>query len=258
MSSPVSAATEKPRRHSPSAQRIHARLKTFEVRVDEAREATVLTAELARWGRHLKPLVVRFQADWLSPRDHLGTCYLTLPALAGPTTVLGAQTARRQAFAKIESVDCYAEQCSILPVTSREPRLQAYYVPEYETTRGLTSLDAGSATIRTDLSQPAPDGVVQGRPSWTCATRPPESFSYLKFGEPPSGDQYVQRREPRASGAVSVDRLGTVISQRNCASFAVIEESSAQVKRDLLLLVLGALLPAGFALLTGVGIRKRG
>lgn len=233
--------------------------KAFESHIDRRRDVTILSARVRRWGRHLKPLVIRFEARWLSPRDRLGTCYLEVPALAGPATALSAQIARKEAFTekRFAMVDCAKLTCSIIPLRSRELDLVAYYLPKFETTRGLTTVDAGSGTIRTDLSLPAPDGDVQGFPSWTCATRPPKDFSFLANTAPGDKEQFIEGDAPDASGAVSVDRLGTALTERNCASFAVFEESSAQLKRDLLLLLMGALLSVGFALVAEAAARLR-
>jgi hypothetical protein len=219
---------------------------------ERLRWVAVTGARIRGWGRHIRPVVFRFDASWLERRDRLGTCYLRVPALAGAPTALSAQEIRQKA------VDIHEEPPpprSILEVASDKRR--AYYLPELETTRGVTAAELGANTLRTDLSQPPPDGNVRGVPSWTCATRPVRSFRILETVDPGERPGLVEGASPDATGAVSVRHLGTAVTERNCATFAVVEESGAQFRRDLVLLGLGALFSLGMTLIAEPFLRRR-
>jgi hypothetical protein len=199
--------------------------------------------------------VFRFDADWLERRDRLGSCYLRVPALAGAPTVLSAQEIRMKAIDVGGNDDVEPPPpTSILEVTSDNRR--AYYLPEFETTRGVTAAELGSNRIRGDLSQPPPDGNVRGIPSWTCATRPSKGFQILETVRPGQRPPVVEGASTDATGAVSTRQLGTAITERNCATFAVVEESSAQIKRDLVLLCLGTLIGLGTTLAVEPLVRR--
>jgi hypothetical protein len=217
---------------------------------------TELAAHVDNWGRHLRPVVFEFDANWLSRRDLLGSCYLKIPALAGAPTVLSAQELQGQAKPIDKELDC---PCTILEVSSAETKQHAYYQPPYETTRGVVSTVIGRNRVRTDLSQPPPDGNVRGITSWTCATEPTQRFKILENVRPGEHPELVEGGSGEATGAMSVRRLGSSIAERTCASFAVIEESSAQQKRDFTLFLLGVAFSTGLAFIVEyVRSRRRG
>ena len=228
---------------APLSVRTEARQRLIPLPVRVLRSVTVVGARIPQWGVHLRPVVVRFRADWLEPRG-LGNCYLWLPALSGFATVLSAQEIRGRA---VPDVSRLPGDQSIVVVSSRETGLEAYYQPEYETTRGVTSIAAGSNLLRTDLSQPAPDTNVRGAASWTCSSSPPRSADVLERIRGRRAPDIVIGEAEDATGALSVTRLGTAIGERSCASYAVVEESQASVSRDIVLLFVGA----GFSL--GIG-----
>jgi hypothetical protein len=223
--------------------------------VRRLRTVTVIGADVPGWGRHLRPVVFRFDADWLQGRSLLGSCFVRLPALVGFPTVLSAQEIRGQA---VNDVSKLHGTRSFFVVSSRETGLQAYYDPELETTRGVTSIQTGSSILRTDLSQPAPDGNVQGAPSWTCTSTPPQTFGFLETLRP--GERPPDVLEGSAidsTGALSNSRLGAAVGERTCASYAVIEQPAASVIRDLVLLFIGAAFSIGVGFLVEA-VRERG
>lgn len=204
---------------------------------------SVVGAEIPRWGRHLRPVLVRFDADWLQRRSALGSCFLRLPALAGFPTVLSAREIRGEAVPDVSSLQGGG---SIFVVSSKETGLEAYYRSEFETTRGVTSIELGSNAIRGDLSAPAPDTNVRGAPSWTCSSTPPRSVRGL--GDVRPGAEAPEILQGEEAGALSSTRLGTAISEHTCATFAVVEHSSAAVARDIAGLLIGALFSFGVGL----------
>jgi len=241
---PIAPWTEEPNR---TAELV--KLPTHEKKLQSV---TVLGVRVRHWSRHLRPVVFRFGADWLSRRDRLGSCYLSLPALAGPTTVLSAQEVRGQARREL---DCEKLDCSIEDVRSSKTGLRAYYHPRYETTRGLAVALTGSNTVRADLASPPPDGNSGGSQSWTCATRPTaRTFKFIENVRRGDDPDVV---EGESSGAVSIRRLSGATSERNCASFAVIEEATAQLRRDVTLLLLGVLISAGVTLMVEAWLARR-
>jgi hypothetical protein len=222
--------------------------------VRRLRSVSVIGAHVARWGLHLRPFVVRFEADWLQRRSHLGSCYLRLPALAGFPTVLSAQEIRGQA---VPDVGKLTGPESIFVVSSQETGLQSYYSAELETTRGVTSIALGSSALRTDLSQPAPDANVGGAASWTCSTTPPRSVETLESVKPGSAaPEIIEGAAVDAKGALSASRLGGAVAERTCASFAVLDESRSGVSRDITLLLIGAIFSIGVGLAVE-GLRRK-
>lgn len=212
---------------------------------------SVLGARVPRWGRHLRPVLVSFEADWLQRRSVLGSCFLRLPALAGFPTVLSAREIRGEAVPDVDRLKGAAG--SIFVVSSKETGLEAFYRSEFETTRGVTSVELRSNSIRGDLSQPAPDTNVRGAPSWTCSSTPPRSVRQIADVKP--GSQAPEILQGDEAGALSSARLGAAVGEHTCASFAVVEHSSSAVARDIAGLLIGAVFSFGVGLLLD-GMRR--
>jgi hypothetical protein len=121
----------------------------------------------------------------------------------------------------------------------------------------VTSLELGSKTVSSDLSRPAADANLQGAPTWTCSSSPVGSVLPLDtvpaHGEVPD---VVQGNAARSGGAQSATRLGEAVGQRTCGTYAVLEEPSSQVARDITALLIGALFSIGVGLVTE-GLRRR-
>jgi hypothetical protein len=225
--------------------------------VEEPRRLTSVTAipmSVRDWGTYLRPLVVRFDAHWLYPRS-LGSCYLRLPALAAASTVLSAQ----EAAGRLNPKRSVSKIVSGGIVYSVNTGLSAPYNPALEGALGLTSLRIGKSALRTDLSQPAPDRDVSGRPTWTCKTTPRRTDSpgvvgtSIPIGKVPDS---VVAVSGDSSAALSASRISAEVAQRDCAAIAVIEESNAELRRDLLLLLVGALFSLGITLLVELGLNR--
>jgi hypothetical protein len=213
------------------------------------RSVTVASADVPDWGSHYRPVVVSFEAEWLKRRSLLGSCYLRLPALAGFPTVLSAREIRGGAVEDVQTLECTTSNpCSIFTVSSQETGLEAYYAAEYETTRGLTSIELGSNALKSDLSRPAPDANVRGAPTWSCSTRAGRSVDTIEFADPERPPDILELEQGGASGAWSARQLGTAIGEKTCASFAVIEHASVAVTDDVAGLLIGALFSFGVGL----------
>jgi hypothetical protein len=221
--------------------------------VRELRSVTVVGARIPRWGQHLRPVVVEFEADWLDRRTHLGSCFLSLPALTGFSTVLSAQEVLGRA---VEDVNQLEGPSSIFVVSSEETGLEAYYSTEYEITRGVTSVSLGSSSMRGELSAPGPDANVRGATSWTCSSTPPKSAGILETVSRGENPEIVEGAGENATGALSTTRLGTAVGARTCASYAVIDEPKASVNRDFTLLLVGAVFSIGVGVALD-GLRRK-
>jgi hypothetical protein len=211
---------------------------------------TVVVARIPHWGRKLRPVLVSFTADWLERRSYLGSCYLRLPALTGFPTVLSA----RETLGQVAEDTKDLQDLSIFTIASVETGLKAYYQANYETTRGVTSLELGSKLLKSDISRPAPDVTVQGIPTWTCSSTPYQ-VNLLRYAQAKHkvADVVIGNA---GDGALSARRLGQDVSRTTCASYAVLEEARAQTSRDIVALLIGALFSVGVGLILE-GMRRR-
>jgi hypothetical protein len=209
-------------------------------------KATFITVHVPHWGSTLNPLTVQFSADWTRRRSFLGGCYVSLPAVAGLPTVLG--TAQLLGKARPLQADLQSHHVNLVVVSSEDADLHAYYRPKYEVTRGVTSLELGTHTLVEGASIPAPNANLGGAPAWTCRSTTSENVEYrnLEPGDP-ARDVYALL-EPDATFAISDQRLAQILRQSNCASFVAIESAGAGTRRDLVLLVVGAILALGIEL----------
>jgi hypothetical protein len=215
--------------------------------IKRLRSVTRLRIEVPGWQNHLRPLVVSFKADWLSKRS-IGTCFLRLPALAGPATVLSAQDARERAVSRVGPT---GEDI----VRNDDIELEAPYEDWLETSLALTTVRAGENSVRGDISEPAPDQQVNGLPTWTCATQPVVKYTDLATRGLSSPDELLGATNDRA-GVPSVRRLAGEYRSRSCAATVVVEEPSASLLRDAWLLAIGALLSLGITLLIEFGLER--
>lgn len=217
-------------------------------------QATFITVKVPEWGSTLNPLTVQFFADWTHHRSFLGGCYVSLPAVAGLPTVLS--TAQLAGLAKASPSDLPSDNANLFVVSSKQPRLYAYYEEAFEVTRGVTSLELDDHTLQEGASLPAPNANLGGAPAWTCRSTIPQSFRYgrLKPGDP-AGDVFALLQND-ATFSFSDQRLAQILRQRTCASFVAIEASSAGTRRDLLLIVVGTIIALGIELLLS-GVKRR-
>jgi hypothetical protein len=201
-------------------------------------DITVVSGTVKRWARHLNAIVATFKADWLKPRG-LGTCYLQMPSLTGGRSVLAAQKARGKATRG-------TPPAGELLTVSKETGWSAPYDPTVETVLGSTTVVVNNGDVLNEASRPGPDETTHGYATWVCETTPPtvHVINRLKDGALPSIVSGLNTGGGAYSKAYIKDTRGT-----DCDGIAVIVEASAGTKRDLLLLVLGALFSLGAAVL---------
>lgn len=224
--------------------------------VDAETDTTVMDILVPGWGRSLAPLVVSFEADWTKQRSRLGGCYLNLPALAGhPTVLSGAQLA---GTALPLGEDLGTRDANVFEVESRSAGVHAYWNSDYEVTRGVTSIDLGAYALQ-DGASAAPDTTLSGAPAWTCRTTIPDTFANLDTQDPraPTADFNITGSQA-TTVAFSAERIAQILEQRTCATFVAIEAPGAGTRRDLLLIIIGALFSIGMELvLSGLVIERR-
>lgn len=225
------------------------------VEPDDATETTMLEITVPGWGRSLAPVVLAFTADWTERRSRLGGCYLSLPALTGHPTVLSGAQLAGTAVALEE--DLGTRDANVFEVESRAAGLHAYWNSDYEVTRGVASIDLGDYTLQ-DAMSAAPDTSLSGAPAWTCRTTIPDTFANIETQDPdePTADFNITGSQT-TTVAFSAERIQQILEQRTCATFVAIEAPGAGTKRDLLLIIIGALFSIGMELvLTGI-VRDR-
>lgn len=215
---------------------------------DDDSRTTIFTLDVPRWGATLKPLVLRFDADWTERRTYLGSCYLRLPALVGlPTALSGAQIVGTTRA--LDDPDLPLPY-SFFVVESQEAGLRAYYNSRFEVTRGIATVDLGSNTLQ-DGASTSPNANLAGRPAWTCRSSIPDPRYGVTDELPPlsAAPDVIVTRENDGTPAYSSQRIDEILGQETCASFVAVDGPRAGPLRDLVLIVIGALFSIGVELL---------
>jgi hypothetical protein len=201
---------------------------------------TTVSVDVPGWGRSLAPVTVVFSADWAaSPRSSLGGCYVSLPALTGLPTVVTAARMTGVAWSDPADKPPAEDQVQFL-VTSRSPERYALYDPSLEVTKGTTTIDVGSYSIDASRSSPAPPTSIQGTPAWTCKSAVSIPAYFTRDPDQAMSDYMVNQQEGNP-GAFSGRRMDAVTGQTSCGSLLALEDSHYGTKRDLGLILVGAL-----------------
>jgi hypothetical protein len=186
------------------------------LRVRRRHEQTVITGRVERWDRTWSPIYVHFFAGWLAPRGR-GSCFVRLPALVGTGTIglLGASLdpgGILQAFNNLTVYEGSLDPSSSLPppTTFASPTSAWHCVNSVPPTRSASS----EAQRRGEVAP----GIV-----------PTPSGSGVTFTE----------------GAFRASRLRA----QTCGGIAVVEETGSDARRDLELLILGAVIGLALALI---------
>lgn len=185
-----------------------------------------LFAFVQSWGRYQEPIVATFDANWISPRD-ASSCYLRLPALAGPGTALPL------ALALTETIP--GGGAIVVPRPSPQGPLAE---------PGRQSQDIGSVTVAIsegalDLSASAPPPVDPLRGRYVCG------------GSAPRPDVPVRRTTNATRGSPAPSTL--VLEQKastgsGCRAVIVIDQAGGSDEQNVYLLGIGAALGLGLAL----------
>jgi hypothetical protein len=219
-------------------------------RVDPPRrqgDLTIVAGTIRNWPATLAPLVADFDADWIEKRG-IGTCFIHLPAIAGDYSILSAQ----RALGRARPVNRLIVNPNDLTVDSRALKLAARYDPALEVAYGSAIVRVDNGSIDSDESLPAPTQSVNGNPTWTCAGRARSTMTLTDApseGNLATDDYVLLGSDPLGSaGALSTAalRLGPA---GDCSAVVAASEASAQWKRDLVLLLIGALVSLGVTII---------
>ena len=208
------------------------------------------------WPKTLVPVIADFRADWIEERS-LGTCFIHLPAIAGDLSILSAQ----RALGNARKVDSLIVGPNDLTVDSRDLGLGARYRPGLEVVYGSATVRVDNGSIDTDDSLPPPSESVNGNPTWTCMGR---ARSTKLLGDKPSGpavedeDYVLLGPDPLGSaGALSTPALRAGPAG-DCSAVVAANEASSEWKRDLVLLLIGAVVSLGITILVELALGMRG
>ena len=219
-------------------------------------DLTVISGTIRNWPGTLVPVIADFRADWIEERG-IGTCFIHLPAIAGDLSILSAQ----RALGKARDVSRLIVGPKDLTVDSRRLGIAARYRPGLEVTYGSATVRVENGSIDSNESLPSPTESVNGNPTWTCRGR---ARSVRALGETPvagapDADDYVLLGpDPLGSaGALSTAAL-LAGPAGDCSAVVGANEASAQWKRDLVLLLVGALVSLGVTILVEFALGMRG
>jgi hypothetical protein len=173
-----------------------------------------------------------------------------LPALTGDLAVLASQHLAGRA----DRPDRVIVPQGAVVVASADENLAARYRPEAEVTLGSTTVVAENADLSSDDSLPPPDRSIQGNPTWTCAGKRRSSGVLAQSTS----------KQPDILLGPAFDSVGTssiaAITKGlgdDCAAVAVVERHSAAQQRDVVLLLVGAAVSLGAAILVELWLALR-
>jgi hypothetical protein len=218
--------------------------------VTRDRELTIVRGTIRDWPGSLVPVIADFKADWTEDRG-LDSCFVQLPAIAGDLSILSAQRARGEAR-EIENLEVGPKDLS---VDSRRLGIGARYDPALETTYGTATVRIGKGSIDTDDSLPPPTQSVNGNPTWICSGH---ARATKGLGEKSADGDYVLLG-PGPIGSAGALSKGALIAgpAGDCSAVVAAVESGAQWKRDLLLLMIGAIVGLGITILVETAMSLR-
>lgn len=226
-------------------------------------DGKVAVARFDNWSKAPDQLEVRFTADWLRPRAY-GSCWLPTPEIVGDiqTFTVNASEAVNVSLGKRSGADplMEGEFSSSSRIEFRyddgrvgKTRSKTSYTNEYVTfetppSLGFVQLNSPLSVLPSESVGPMP-GV--GRPSWTCRGQGGdllERGQFLGLGQ----DGAFRWNDDAALDEYMPPDDGT-----RCEGWVALMEPGAQSKRDLWLLVIGATLSAGVALLIDAVLLQR-
>jgi hypothetical protein len=194
----------------------------------------VMPAVVSNWAKTRGPVTVELVANWLTPRSGpplIGrSCYLRLPAITGFPAIGAAGYFHEPSSA----LTGFVSQIHDGTITSE---------PNASLGRN-TVIPAGA--VQGALSQPAPTTQNPDGSHWQCQGSP---FTI--------GAGSTAPHDVSSDGASVAALREPIISQGGCAALAVVDDTSFDTVRELLLLVLGAALAIGAQLLVEAFRRSR-
>jgi hypothetical protein len=204
---------------------------------------TRIRGTIRGWSSHLAALVFRFKAKWLEERG-LGTCYLKLPPLVGNSTILGAQAGIGRSA---PSDEAYLERfLAEERVVNEADTLFVPYVRSLAIRNGVVVVDAGNNEVLS--SEPETNTVAGGVPAIGCFRASPDT------GDLGAVDADLVFGSDNRAGAIRDRSFADFVGQLDCGAVVTLAEASAASRRDLVLLIIGAVFSLGAALLLEIGL----
>lgn len=228
----------------------------------EAATGTVETMRIDNWASEPPEFDARFTADWLVHRGY-GSCWLRLPRLMGglvPNLAINAAIVVDRKVGPISKAtktgSSGGSRSTITyrwpngtkqTVTISNPTANDYVDGGVPASIGLVSLTSPLTVVSSDSEASAPE---LGQPTWSCAA-PKGTNNASKFdaGFEPSGG-FIYSTPPTLS---EFQRSRTP----DCSGIVALVEPGSQSRHDLWLLVIGAALSAGVAVLLDVVLKRR-
>lgn len=203
-------------------------------------DVTSVSGAVEDWRNTLVSVVVTFRADWLERRG-LGTCYLRLPPLVGTATVIGAQDGLGRGVRPDTGTlpDAVADE-----VSSNDGEISVPYRRSLAIVSAISVVDVGRHEV-IDGGQDA-NAVVAGQPAVACRALTPRTSDL--------GDRDAHLvGGPFGGYAVRADAFAP-LAVRDCGRVVTIAEAGSGSRRDLVLLLVGALFSFGAAMLLEVAL----
>ena len=205
---------------------------------------TRIRGTIRGWSSHLAALVFRFKANWLEERG-LGTCYLKLPPLVGSSTIVGAQAGIGHSA---PSDEAFLEKCPAggeRTVNDTET-LFVPYVRSLAIRNGVAVVQAGENEVLS--SEPETNTVAGGVPAIGCFQASPDT------GEMGAVDADLVFGSDGRAAAIRDRSFARLVGQLDCGGVVTLAEAGAASRRDLVLLIIGAVFSLGAALLLEIGL----
>ena len=200
----------------------------------ETHGRTVLQGDVYRWRDHLSPLIAKFRADWLHRRDRLGTtCYLHVPSLTGDLTA--------HEGASVAGAVVRGEPTSGSYDYDEERDVSTLYRPDLELTTGTAQIHAGDGSVVDELSRPEPNASLGTDAAYSCATDP-ATVAPVGASRGRDAGQLGRDAPTGLYGPPAVHSKRYLEAEFNdCSARVVMAAPEADFSRDLVLILLGAL-----------------
>jgi hypothetical protein len=209
----------------------------------ERRAVTSIKVTMRAWSRNLAPVLIRFKADWLAPRG-LGTCYLKLPPLVGGPSILGAEDALGHTAT---SAAAFVKKYPTIEnwISDDDDTLFVPYDTGLTIRRGIAVVDPGKHEVLD--SRPDTQIITGSLPGIACTSHPmPVGALGNQRAELVFGDAFGMAMRQRA--------FAPSAGEYTCDAVVTLAEAGAGSKRDLVLLLIGAIFSLGSALVLEVAL----
>jgi hypothetical protein len=217
-------------------------------------DGVVAVARFDGWRKQPDQLEMDFVADWLRPRGY-GSCWLATPELVGDLQVFSVNAAdevnqRLGSRSGADHLSMGVGGGGVITFESEDGSREKHKFKEpfaWEYLGAFTPPSVGYVSLHTPMSVLAAESVGPapsvGTPSWACRDRrggPLARIDTLGLG---------QDSAFRWNDADGLQEYLPAENHSRCDSWVALVEPGAQSERDLWLLVVGAALSAGVALL---------